>query len=869
MDRTGGETNKVFFQYGGKNFNQKTITELETSEGIKITDPKEILQEIEHFYQVLYQSEYAGSHELFADFVHSLQLPKLSDDDKENLEGELTIPECRQILKTFNFGKSPGEDGFTVEFYIKFFELLAFDLVESLNTAYSRGQLSISQRRGVVTLIPKADSDTLKLTNWRPITLLNVDYKIASKAIATRIKKVLPHLIHCDQTGFMKDRFIGQNVRLLCDLLEQTELENIPGILLQLDFRKAFDTIEWPMIQQVLSIFNFGASIKRWIEAFYCKAESSVINNGFTTRQLELSRGVRQGCPLSPYLFILSVEILATKIRQDNSVCGIFIFHKELKISQFADDTSLICSNLLSVHNALLILNEFGILSGLKLNESKTKAVWLGPWKQRTERPFNFLWTKEPLKVLGIHISYDKAGNERKNVNQKIDNLNAMLGSWRSRQLSIFERCLIVKSLGISQIVHSAAVLDIHKDNIVKVQSLIFKFIWKDKQDKIKREVLYQDYERGGLRVTHVETLCKALRLAWIQRFLKGDSRRTESWKVIPCSFFKKYGGLYFLLHCNFDENFLKSIEMPAFYKQILSFFLELKTIYDTNGDHELILFNNKEIKIGGKTVFYQDWFDQGVFSVCDILDSSGMYLNFADFCRKFSVKCNFLTYFQVLSAIPKRLLGKARESFGNNCIFNPGNSTFHLSPSLLIDLSKITCKDYYWLFLNRREPCATGPSKWQRDLPNFTLSWNTIFKRIKSISKQNKLKEFFFKLAHRIITTKKELHLYGIEDNKNCHFCGDDDSLLHTFLDCQIAVDFFRKVLCWFNEKENSSIILNFEEMLFGAATDNDGKNKKLNFCLLYAKFYFHFQKINHRECIWDVFVQKLIYMLKIEGLA
>ena len=82
----------------------------------------------------------------------------------------------------------------------------------------------------------------------------------------------------------------------------------------------------------------------------------------------------------------------------------------------------------------------------------------------------------------------------------------------------------IVKSLGISQIVHSAAVLDIHKDNIVKVQFLIFKFIWKDKQDKIKREVLYQDYERGGLRVTHVETLCKALRLAWIQRFLKGKS---------------------------------------------------------------------------------------------------------------------------------------------------------------------------------------------------------------------------------------------------------------------------------------------------------------------------------------------------------
>ena len=109
-----------------------------------------------------------------------------------------------------------------------------------------------------------------------------------------------------------------------------------------------------------------------------------------------------------------------------------------------------------------------------------------------------------------------------------------------------------------------------------------------------------------------------------------------ESWKVIPCSFFKKYGSLHFLLHCNFDEKFLKSIQMPSFYKQILSFFLELKSMYDTNGDKEL--FNNKEMQIGGKTVLYQDWFDQGINSICDSLDSNGMYLNFADFCWKFSV---------------------------------------------------------------------------------------------------------------------------------------------------------------------------------------------------------------------------------------
>ena len=147
--------------------------------------------------------------------------------------------------------------------------------------------------------------------------------------------------------------------------------------------------------------------------------------------------------------------------------------------------------------------------------------------------------------------------------------------------------------------------------------------------------------------------------------------------------------------------------------------------------------------------MFYQDWFDQRVYSICEILNSNGllMYLNFADFCQKFSVKSNFQNYFQILSAIPKQLLEKVRDSDGTNSIFTPGNSTFHLSLSLLIDLSKLTCKDYYWRFLNLKEPCTTDPSKWQCDLPQFTLSQSTIFKQIRSISKLNKSRSIHMQL--------------------------------------------------------------------------------------------------------------------------
>ena len=172
----------------------------------------------------------------------------------------------------------------------------------------------------MITLLPKEESPLIELKNWRPITLLNVDYKIASKAIATRIEPMLPHLIHADQTGFIKGKYIGENIRLINDLMEQTNATKIPGVLLALDFRKAFDTLAWTFIQYVLQKFNFGEGIRRWVEIFYNDVESTILNTGFATNWIKPTRGVRQGCPLSPFLFVLSAELLANKIRQSHLI---------------------------------------------------------------------------------------------------------------------------------------------------------------------------------------------------------------------------------------------------------------------------------------------------------------------------------------------------------------------------------------------------------------------------------------------------------------------------------------------------------------------------------------------------------------------
>ena len=238
--------------------------------------------------------------------------------------------------------KTPGTDGLPAEFYKVFWKDISTILIKSLNYAYEKDQLSITQRRGIIKLISKKDAEPYFIKNWRPLTLLNCDYKIAAKSIPNRLKVFLPNLINNDQTGFIKGRFIGENIRLIDSVICYAKEKNIPGLLLFLDFEKAFDTIEWPFIRKTLQYFGFGASIIKWINLFYYRPESCVLNNGWATNFFEIQRGVRQGCPLSPYLFVLAAEMLAKAIRKNDNISGILVNNKEIKLSQYADDTTLI-----------------------------------------------------------------------------------------------------------------------------------------------------------------------------------------------------------------------------------------------------------------------------------------------------------------------------------------------------------------------------------------------------------------------------------------------------------------------------------------------------------------------------------------------
>ena len=155
------------------------------------------------------------------------------------------------------------------------------------------------------------------LKNWRPISLLNVIYKIAASVIANHIKTVLDKVVHEDQKGFISGRFIGENVRLIYDILFETKQEDIPGLLLSMDFQQAFDSVSWKFISKTLDYFNFGPSFKRWIKLFQNGAESCILQNGFMSEFFYLQRGCRQGDPVSPYIlyYVLKYSVFFLEMR--------------------------------------------------------------------------------------------------------------------------------------------------------------------------------------------------------------------------------------------------------------------------------------------------------------------------------------------------------------------------------------------------------------------------------------------------------------------------------------------------------------------------------------------------------------------------
>ena len=859
----GEKNSKYFLNLEKRNYKMKCITKLITENDKEISDSNEILIEETDYYKKLYtQPTPTNNNERLQCLPEFLDqnTPKISEEEVELCDKPIDLEDIGSALKELQNGKAPGTDGFTPDFY-KFFWIKIKNLVHnSLNNAYEQGELSIEQKRGVINLIPKKDKDIRYLKNWRPISLLNTDYKILTKTLAMRLKRVLPNIINDDQVAYLKDRFIGQNIRTIIDIMNYTKNNNKVGIIAFLDFEKAFDTIRWDVIEDTLKIFGLGENFIKWTKAIYNKSEACVTNNGFSSPFFKLSRGVRQGCPLSAYLFIMVVELLANKIRNSKDIKGIKIDNTEIKILQMADDTTIFVEDTASLKCVLKLISLFHMFAGLKLNKTKTEAMWLGKHRNCIEQPLGLKWVKE-VHSLGIFFSYDTDYVIQKNFTDKSKIFKKVLDLWSQRDLSLIGKITILKSLAFSTLTYQCCSLTPPEDFIKTVNDMAFSFLWSKKPDKIKIKTIIADYLDGGLKMLDIETFIKAQKIMWIKRLCKpGDA----SWKAYPQYIFKKQLGIN-SFKCNLNINNIPKVD--NFYWSILKNWTDIQereedtlTAIDIRRQ---VLWLNKAIIINKQEIKWNEWVNKNIFLIHDIIDNKGNFLTMNELNHMYGIKNDIMKYNSLKDAIPKKWRELLKDMDIPRDSIQANDELYIEINKQMIPLQMTNNKMIYWKMINEIKIPHVTKEKWEYELKIETWKWKNIFS-IPMLIRDTKIRTFQYKLIMNLIPCNLYLNRIGKHDTHICNYCPEMDDTIHFFCDCLNTRQFWLTFQNWWNNMQDEHITLNKVTVLMGDSNKKINSNKntdKLNACIQLARWYIYCEKLNLQEPFFYRFLTQLKY--------
>ena len=657
--------------------------------------------------------------------------------------------------------------------------------VSSFNESFRLGELSASQKQAVISLLDKGKDRTL-LKNWRPISLLNNDYKIVSKAIANRFVNLLPNLVHHNQVGYIRNRNIAENIRALEDLLYQTDVLNIPGIIICVDFKKAFDSIDWSFLELTLQKFNFGPSLIKWIKTFYNNISSCIVNNGTTSKYFKLGQGVRQGDPLSPYLFILAVEILGNIIRQNDNIKGITLNDTEIKILQYADDTSGILQDIKSAKHFLKTIEEFGKHSGLKLNIDKTEGLWIGANKNKHSEPLGISWSKHPVRILGIHMSYNEQENNKSNFEEKIEKCKRITNMWQTRNLTLLGRVQIIKTFIISQFSYVTSVITIPEKYLSEINRLIFKFVWRNKKDKIKRDIMHTGIDKGGLNVPDIVSIVKASRFNWIKRYI---SPKNHLWKTLfENALISSNLDNKILFFCNFDiRKWTNKRLLSPFYQEVLTEWFRFNSAEGI--DKHLIIWYNKNIVIQRQPIFYKDFLTAGMTCFSDLYGDNKKLKQFTFWKAKGITNTHFLKWGGLVSAVTKHI--RKDQIHIDKAEIN--NFDFDALTYLDKPLVAVTSKIVYNHLMSLKSGDTAHPPRITKYTNLDNTEWSKHYKIALTIPIDTKTREFQFKFLHDILVNNYWLKKWGLAENDLCTFCKTSrEDIMHLFWHCEHVQKFW-----------------------------------------------------------------------------
>jgi hypothetical protein len=704
-------------------------------------------------------------------------------------------------------------------------------------------------------LIPKPQKDLEMLKNWRPITLLNQDYKYLTKLLANRLEKKLGEIISTDQSGFVKGRYIGCNIQRIQNTIEMCKMENLNGTLVNIDFEKAFDTIEWHFIYKSLEILNFPQKFIEWIRSLYSNIETCIINNGNTSNYFNPERGVRQGCPISPYLFIITTEIMNRWIKEKMKNLGIQGKDKEdYLIAQFADDTSFsLKSTHKAIHELFSCLESYGKISGLKLNIEKTEILRLGDTTESDIPKRYRKYIKNEVNYLGCIIHTDQDKTTKINITTALDKLNKQLEKWNHRATTLSGKVAIIKSLLIPQVTYIlTTMMSPEEEKLKELEQNLYKFLNNGGSEKIKRKILIGEYEEGGYKMTDIKSYIKAIKICWLTRLIKMEGIWKEKilkiLKIDP----------EYMLRCNIkytDLPFIKDLRKLKLWEEIIKYWCEENFDEDPQDANTILnqsIWMNSHIKINKKTVYWEKWYKEGFKWVADltVMDDKGKMklMSFAEL-KDFDIPgFDMMKYNSLISSIPKKW--KKILSTETNLVEEEGESYLL---NRLLNQKKPMKYMYNILKKKKSERPTSAIEKWREDLNIDTTDEHILNGHEKNhyCTINNRLKSFNCNFINRNIPYNRRLHKMGKKETTICEFCNkEEETIIHLYWECTEIKKLWNNIKTVYNNLTGENIEINKEIcLLFPSKTKYNKRTESLRVLFLLTKHYIHLTKCKENK--------------------
>ncbi|XP_057733852.1 uncharacterized protein LOC130949032 [Arachis stenosperma] len=469
---------------------------------------------------------------------------RLEREEAEALEALPSVEEVKEAVWDCESSKAPGSDGYNMNFIKRCWDEIGREFTAAVLNFFETASLPTDANVTWVALAPKFIG-AKEIKDLRPISMVGCVYKVISKILSRRMRDVMPGLVGESQSAFVKGRKIHDGALIACETVQWLKLKRKASAIIKLDFQKAYDRVKWGFVDIVLEKMGFGRTWRTWVRECVTSASVSILINGSPSKPFKMERGLRQGDPLSPCLFVLVVDVLNRMIGEavrNNRISPLLVGRDKIELShlQFADDTILFCPpEEETIRNYKRLLRCFEMMSGLSINFEKSNLIPVNCSQEWVSHMCQILGCQEtalPVRYLGISLG----ANPRlvKTWKPVIEKVEEKLNLWKAKVLSKAGKLVLIKSVINSLPIYYLSLYKMPNAVARRIISLQRKFFWGKDDGRpgmalVKWEMVQAPRKLGGLGVGDAVVRNTALLFKWWWRFSKEDC---PLWKRIVCS---------------------------------------------------------------------------------------------------------------------------------------------------------------------------------------------------------------------------------------------------------------------------------------------------------------------------------------------